>query len=133
MKLETCERCGFLVVVERHACEVLRSLAQPTEQTSPAHAEGADPDVQNALCSLGELATLIRAGQEVVREKETTPASMLGEAYELLERARVLALNAYDRLPATMLGRESGVVRFGDARQWVSWLKREADEASRGR
>lgn len=65
-------------------------------------------------------------------QQPITPAEMLSEAYALLERARVLALNAYDAMSETMLDRTNGVVRFGDARQWVAWLKREA-EAKHGR
>lgn len=56
-----------------------------------------------------------------------SPAAMLGEALELMERARVMALDAFDRMPNTMLSRVNGVVRFSDARQWVTWLRREAE------
>lgn len=67
-----------------------------------------------------------------VRKPALTPVEMLGEALELMERARVLALDAYDQMPEMMISRINGVVRFGDARQWIEWVRREA-EATHGR
>jgi hypothetical protein len=60
-------------------------------------------------------------------KESQSPAAMLNEALELMTRAQILTLAAYDAMPDTMLSREAWLARIGDARHWVSCLKRFAE------
>ena len=126
-----CQECGASMY------EPLAALKGATERAEAAAVPGSDwrPLSPGEELAPGALDLYARGIATVTTDDVAlppTPAAMLGEALELMERARMLALDAFDQMPETMLSRTNGVVRFGDARQWVEWLKREA-EAKNGR